>query len=208
MCIVNVPVLEIGTEKSEISGKFPFQCFLVDVQFGDKIPVVIVLDDGIVVHETEGGPVVGICPSSAECQMVVLDFSGSGNEFLEIRIVSPVIRIQPKSLGCGYVFPPVQHFHLLVHGFHPEVAVVGDFKTFSRPLLGLYLDDSGRSSGTVQSCLRGVLEDGEAFDICRVDGSQCLHSGSDTVYNDQRSVTSGYGSGSPDADAVQHGDPV
>ena len=73
-----------GAEDSEIHGKKVIECLLVDVQLGDKILVSISADDVVPVCVSYGSTVVRRLRTSAEGEVMVVDYARAGYDIRRI----------------------------------------------------------------------------------------------------------------------------
>ena len=139
--------------------------------------------------------------------MVLLQ-AGLFNFFLEIGVVTAVQNRDTVFLCHFPVGISVQHVDVLVGMGDAETSAVIHPGLSGDTFLGCDVDDSGRSPGTVLSRFGGILQDGEGFNIGRIDGGQQGKVSQYSVHDNQRFVSAGQGSGTAHSHGFQSCRPV
>ena len=156
----------------------------------------------------EGSTIVALQSTAAEGEIMVLHISGTGDGLAEIGIKSLVVIFQPILLRCSNVFGGIEHLHTLVHRLNAIVALVRNLESLARSLLGLHLDNTRSTTGTIESGFAGIFQHGKAFDISRIDSSKRCHIRCNAIDDNQRVVDAHDGSGTTNSHRVQHGNTV
>ena len=99
----------------------------------------------------------------------------------------------------------VEHVEILVSTLETHAAVVGYMELFGLTLSRHHLYDACSTAATILRCLRGILQDGEALDVGRVDGAQRDDVRLYTVDHHQRVVAARERGGTTHAHSRQHG---
>ena len=101
---------------------------------------------------------------------MVLNKSGSGDDIIEVVVMSTVVGIHAELLCGGKIFASRQHVEFLRHPLHTDIGLIRNLKSLARAFLRLHFDDARRTARTVECCLGSILQYGETLDVGRIDG--------------------------------------
>ena len=113
---------------------------LGQVELGDKVNVVVGLDDGIVVHYAYRRPVAALVCATREGDMMILDKSRSRDFLLKVGAVAAVVVVDAQRLRQTHIARSIQHLHSLIGCVESHVAVVGNVKLSSVAMFRLHLN--------------------------------------------------------------------
>ena len=101
---------------------------------------------------------------------MVLNKSGSGDDIIEVVVMSTIVGIHAELLSGGKIFAGRQHVEFLRHPLHTDIGLIRNLKSLARAFLRLHFDDARRTALTVECCLGSILQYGETLDVGRIDG--------------------------------------
>ena len=206
--IVYLVILLGSPEDPEVNLQLLVKGKLRDIQLCREITVVLVPDYRLSPHITQRSTVVRLLTSTAESNMMCIDKACPYHLLLEISVKSLVYIVQSQCLCCTDILGRIQHSETFIYVFETYCPVIIDLELAALATLRPYLDDTRRTPRTVLGRLGGILENGKALDVGRINGRQGGQVGRHSINDDQRVVAAGKRGSTTHTHACQHGHTV
>ena len=197
-----------GTKDTKVYAQVIIEGSLQEVELGYKVVVLLRLDNGVMVHETNRCTVVRCICASTEGYMMILDETRASDGRRKIGVKAAIIIRQAQSRSRRDIALAGEHVQVLIDTLEAHIAIIGDMELLGAALLCDHLDDATGTTASVLGRFGCVIQYVEALDIGRVDSRKRGQVAGDSINNNQGVVAPRKGGGASHAYGVEHGHPI
>ena len=146
---------------------------LMQVELGDVVAQVVVLDGGLLVGHTKRGTIVGRFRATSECQVMSLHKSRTEWRLGKIGIGTFVDDAHPQIGGGLTELTSIEHVEILVGVLKTHAAIVGNVELLGLTFSRHHLNNTRSTTATILRCLGCIFQNGKTLDISGIDGAKC-----------------------------------